>query len=186
MKNEFNPVQTTPFSFSIKLKIHLWKIINMTFFRWIPNQFKKPRIILLKMFGANLSETVNINRTAIIDLPWNLKMGHLSSLGEKSWTYCLDKIEIGEKCCIGKDVYLITGSHSVESPEFTMITRPIIINDCCWIATGSYILPGVVLGEFSVIAAKSLVVKSTQSFDIVGGNPAKFIKKRDLIFKKRL
>lgn len=176
--NEFNPVQTTPFSFKLKLKIHIWKIINSTFFRWTPNQIKMPRIFILRLFGAKLAKTVNINRTAVIDLPWNLTMGHLSSLGENSWAYCLDKIDIGEKCCIGKDVYLITGSHSIQSPEFPMVTHPIKIKDCCWVATGSYILPGVTLAEFSVVGAKSLVVKDTQSFDIVGGNPAKFIKKR--------
>lgn len=181
VNNDFNPVQTTPFDKKTKIKIHLWKLVNATIFRWTPNQLKKPRILLLRLFGARLADTVNINRTAIIELPWNLTMGHLSSLGENSWTYCLDKIEIGEKCCIGKDVYLITGSHSVRSLDFMLITKPIKINNCCWIATGSYILPGVTLGEFSVIGAKSIVTKSTENFDIVGGNPAKFIKKRELL-----
>jgi putative colanic acid biosynthesis acetyltransferase WcaF len=91
----------------------------------------------------------------------------------------LNKIQIGEKCCIGKDVYLITGSHSIESPDFNMVTKPIIINDGCWVATGSYILAGVVLGRFSVIGAKSIVNKNTNDFDVVVGNPAKFIKKRE-------
>lgn len=181
ISDDFNPVQTTPFDKKTKIKIHLWKIVNATIFRWIPNQLKKPRILLLRLFGARLAGTVNINRKAIIELPWNLTMGHLSSLGENSWTYCLDKIEIGEKCCIGKDVYLITGSHSVYSSEFKLITKPIKINNCCWIATGSYILPGITLGEFSVVGAKSIVTKNTANFDIVGGNPAKFIKKRKII-----
>lgn len=180
--SEFNPVQTTPFKVRIKIKIHLWKLINSTLFRWIPNQIKKPRIFLLRLFGAEIANTVSISRTAIIDLPWNLKMGHLSSLGDNSWTYCLDKIEIGEKCCIGKDVYLLTGSHSVQSPKFALNTKAIKINDCCWIATGSYILPGIVLGKFSVIGAKSVVTKNTEDYDIVGGNPAKFIKKRKINF----
>jgi putative colanic acid biosynthesis acetyltransferase WcaF len=180
--NEFNPVQTTPFNKRIKIKIHLWKFVNSTIFRWIPNQFKKPRIFLLRLFGAELADTVNISRTTIIDLPWNLKMGHLSSLGDNSWVYCLDKIDIGEKCCIGKDVYLLTGSHTVHSPQFDLTTKPIKINDCCWLATGSYILPGIVLGKFSVIGAMSVVTKNTEDNDIVAGNPAKFIKKRKINF----
>lgn len=178
--NDYNPTQTTPFDFNTKIKIHLWKLINVTIFRWSPNQIKKPRIVLLRLFGAKLANSVNISRTAIIELPWNLTMGHLSSLGDNSWTYCLDKIDIGEKCCIGKDVYLITGSHSVISSTFDMVTQPIKIENGCWVATGSYILSGVILKEFSVVGAMSLVVKSTNQFDIVGGNPAKFIKKRNL------
>jgi putative colanic acid biosynthesis acetyltransferase WcaF len=178
--SEFNPTQTTPFTFKVKIKIHLWKLVNATIFKCFPNQIKRPRIYLLKLFGAKLASSVNISRTAKIELPWNLRMGHLSSLGDNSWIYCLDLIDIGEKCCIGKDVYLITGSHSVISTGFEMITSPIKIENGCWVATGSYILSGVILGEFTVVGAKSLVVKSTNKFEIVGGNPAKFIKIREL------
>lgn len=177
--SEFNPVQTTPFSLKIKVKNHLWKLINASLFRVFPNQIKKPRILLLRLFGAKLSDTVNINRTAKIDCPWNLTMGHLSSLGNKSWVYCLDKITIGEKCCIGEHSYLITGSHDVQNRTFNMVTKPITINDGCWITTGVYIMPGVTLAKFTVIGAKSLVIKNTDAYDIVGGNPARFIKKRE-------
>lgn len=177
--DDFIPVQTTPFDKKTKIRIHLWKLVNKTIFRIFPNQIKKPRIILLRLFGAQLAGTVNIDRMSNIELPWNLTMGHLSSVGENSWIYCLDKIEIGQKCCVGKDVYLITGSHSVESVNFNMVTRPVKINDGCWIATGSYILPGVTLGRFSVVGAQSVVVKNTEEFDIVVGNPARCIKKRE-------
>ena len=99
MKNSFvyNPVQTTPFSFKEKIKSHLWKLVNATIFKIFPNQIKKPRILLLRLFGAKLSNSVNINRSSKIDHPWNLTMGELSSLGHNSWTYCLDKITIGKK-----------------------------------------------------------------------------------------
>lgn len=178
---DFIPVQTTPFDKKTKIKIYFWKLINKTIFRIFPNQVRKPRIILLRLFGARLSDTVNIHRKANIELPWNLTMGDLSSLGENTWAYCLDKITIGQKCCIGKDAYLITGSHSIESANFNMTTKPILINDGCWVATGSYILAGVTLGKFSVIGAKSIVVKNTEEFDVVVGNPARFVKKREFI-----
>jgi len=181
MKNNefiFDPVQTTPFKFRMKIKAHLWCLVNDTIFMFFPNQIRKPRIILLRLFGAQLSNSVNISRTAKIEHPWNLTMGHLSSLGDYSWIYCLDKIIIGDKCCIGRGVYLLTGSHDVNDLGFGLITKPIIIQDGCWIATGSYILSGVTLGEYSVVAAKSLVNKSADPFSVIGGNPAQKIKKR--------
>ena len=182
-KNEFqfNPVQTTPFELKIKLKAHLWKLINSTVFMIFPNQIKLPRVILLRLFGGKVAKTVNISRTAKIEHPWNLEMGNLSSLGDKSWTYCLAKITIGEKCCIGREVYLLTGSHDVNDSNFNLITKPISIEDGCWISTGAYILGGVTLGEYTVVGAKSLVVKNTDPWSIVGGNPAKFIKRREII-----
>lgn len=177
---EFNPTQTTPFNLKTKIKAQVWKLINNTVFMIFPNQIKKPRILLLRLFGAKLANSVNISRTAKIDHPWNLQMGHLSSLGDYSWTYCLDRIIIGEKCCIGRDVYLLTGTHDVDDLNFKLITKPIKINDGCWIATGTYILPGVTIGEFSIVAAKSLLIKDTLPFSIVGGNPAKLIRMRNL------
>ena len=177
--NDFNPVQTTPYSKKRKLKIYLWKFVNKTIFRIIPNQIRKPRVLLLKMFGATIADTVFIHRNSNIEQPWNLTMGHLSSIGEYSWIYCLDKITIGQKCTIGKDSYLITGSHDINDKAFEQTTKPIVIKDGCWITTGVYIMPGVILEEFTVVAARSVVLKNTQPFDIVGGFPAKFIKKRE-------
>src|SRR5690606_35433511 len=132
---DYSPVQTKPYSTKFKLKIHFSKLINSTIFRWFPSQMRFPRIKLLRLFGAQVASTVNISRTATIDHPWNLSMGHLSSLGENSWTYCLDKIVIGEKSCIGKDTYLITGSHDINSIDFKQTIKPINIGDGCWIST---------------------------------------------------
>lgn len=105
-------------------------------------------------------------------------MGDRSSFGEKVWAYCLNEINIGANSCIGNDVYLLTGSHDITSPNFDLVTKPIVIGNGVWIATGSTVLPGITLGDMSVVGASSVVVKSTEPYDVVGGNPAKFIKKR--------
>ena len=99
-------------------------------------------------------------------------------MGEKSWVYAMDNITVGELSCIGKDVYLLTGSHDICRSTFDLVTRPITIGDGCWIATASTVLPGVTIGDYSVIAAGSVVSKNVDSNSVVGGNPAKFIKQR--------
>lgn len=90
----------------------------------------------------------------------------------------MDDISIGELSCIGKDVYLLTGSHDIECSTFDLVTRQITIGNGCWIATASTILPGVSVGDYSVVAAGSVVTKNVEEHSVVGGNPAKFIKKR--------
>ena len=177
---EFTPVQTTPFPFRIKIKGKIWSLVNKTIYKYSPSFFRKYRIGLVKIFGGNIDWSCSLHRLSTIDHPWNLKMDAQSSLGEKSWIYCLDKISIGRKCCIGKEVYLLTGSHDIESKNFNLTTKPIQINDGVWISTGSYILPGVKIGEYSVIAAGSIVVKDVETWTVIGGNPAKFIKKREI------
>lgn len=89
-------------------------------------------------------------------------------------------IVIGEFSCIGKDVYLLTGSHDIEKATFDLVTRPITIGNGCWIATDSTVLPGIDIGDYSVVAAGSVVCKQVENNTVVGGNPAKFIKKRIL------
>lgn len=84
------------------------------------------------------------------------------------------------KTCIGKDTYLITGSHNISSTNFELTTKPINIGDCCWLTTGVTVLPGVEIGNYSVIAANSTVTRDVNSWSVVGGNPAKFIKKREI------
>lgn len=183
---EYNPIQTNAMPIKDKIKNLFWTYINMTLFRFTPSHFKifrKFRVGLLKMFGAKLDWTVSIHPTAKIDYPWNLSMGNKSSLGENSWVYAMDSISIGEKTCIGKEVYLLTGSHNISSLTFDLVTKPIAIGDNIWIATGAMIMPGIIVNDFSVVAAGSVVIKNVECQSIVGGNPARFIKNRFLIDK---
>lgn len=176
--SEYKPVQTSPFTIREKFFSRIWKFFNATLFRILPYNFVGYRRFLLRLFGAKIAKNASIERTAIIDFPWNLTMGYQSSIGENAWVYCLEKITIGEKSCIGKDVYLITGSHDIDDPSFSLITKPIIIKDGFWVATGSKLLPGVILNNFSVIGAFSIVMKDVPENQIWAGTPAKYVKQR--------
>lgn len=133
---------------------------------------------MLRLFGADVDWMASVHPTAKIEYPWNLAIGQLSSIGEKAWIYAMAPITIGEKTCIGKDAYLITGSHNISSNRFELITKPIIIGNCCWLTTGVTVLQGCSIGDYSVVAANSTIVHNVEPWSIVGGNPAKFIKKR--------
>lgn len=134
--------------------------------------------MLIRFFGADVDWDVSLHPSSVIDYPWNLHMRGKSSIGEKCWVYAMAPIEIGDFSCIGKDVYLLTGSHDISKPSFDLVTRPIKIGKGCWIATDSTVLPGITIQDYSVVAAGSVVCHSTEPYSVVGGNPAKFIKKR--------
>ena len=104
-------------------------------------------------------------------------MGEQSSLADGAWAYCLDEITIGNRVCIGEDVRLLTGSHSLTSPTFDLITKPITIKDNVWVATGAIVLPGVTIGEGSIVGAGSVVTKSLPANCIAVGSPARPIKR---------
>lgn len=175
---ELNPVQTTPYTIRYKIKSRIWSIINATIFRWSPFFMRKYRVGIVKLFGAKLDWSCSLDASARIIDPWNLTMGELSSLGEHCCIRCRDKVTIGEKSCIGSDVYILTASHNILSPNFEMQTAPIVIGSNVWIATRATISKGITIGEGAVIGAESLVIKNVEPWTVVGGNPAKFIKKR--------
>jgi virginiamycin A acetyltransferase len=57
-------------------------------------------------------------------------------------------------------------------------TKPVIINNNVWIGRNAIIMPGIVVGKGSVIAAGAVVTKNVEPYSIVGGVPAKLLKKR--------
>ena len=179
----FEPVQTNQMPNREKIIQRLWELSRPLLFNYTLWFARKWRLHIIRcvtrIFWGKilLSDSISIARTCRIDYPWRLRMGDKSSLGDGVWEYCLDNITIGKNCCIGEDVRLLTGSHDITSPHFDLVTKPIMIHDNVWIATGAIILPGVTIGEGAVIAAGAVVTKDVESWTVVGGNPAKLIKR---------
>ena len=176
----FDPIQTSSLSFRVKIKRYLWIFVNKTLHRYSPFFMRGWRRGLLRLFGASISHDASPDRKAIIDFPWNLTMKSKASIAEGCWIYALDKIILGENTCISRDVYILTGTHDVCSKNFDLIVKPVYIGDACWIATRSIVLPGISIGNGSVVAAGSVITKNVEPWTVVGGNPAKFIKKREI------
>jgi acetyltransferase-like isoleucine patch superfamily enzyme len=91
---------------------------------------------------------------------------------------CLEgKIYIGRGSYIAPNVGLITQNHVSGSPERHNEAFDIHIGDSCWIGMNSIILPGVMLGSRTTVAAGSVVTKSfTEGRVVVAGNPARVVR----------
>lgn len=73
---------------------------------------------------------------------------------------------------------MITGSHDVDDPQFTADFKPIKVGHHCWLGTGAIILQGVSIGDGAVVAAGAVVTKDIPSYEVWGGVPARYIRKR--------
>ena len=180
----FNPVHTNQRPAKEKLLQRLWEYARVLLWRstpWFAHGWRRFWIRLVASLGGGkgISRMACFMSTTRVDYPWNVSIGH-SSVDNGAWVYALAKITIGDNVCIGEDVRLLTGSHDVESPHFDLVIKPITIADSVWIATGAIILPGVKIGEGEVVAAGGVVAKDVEPWTVVGGNPARFIKKRVL------
>ena len=87
-------------------------------------------------------------------------------------------ITIGDGSLIGHNVVLATINH-----DFYPVNRrknhyaPIVIEDHVWIGSNAAVLPGVTIGRWAVVAAGAVVNKDVEAFTVVGGVPAKVIRR---------
>lgn len=88
------------------------------------------------------------------------------------------RIVIGKGTYIAPNVGLITSNHDPENLDKHLDPKDIIIGRKCWIGMNVVILPGVILGDHTIVGAGSIVTKSFPDGDVViAGNPAKVIRK---------
>ncbi|QKD13837.1 acyltransferase [Mesorhizobium sp. NZP2077] len=86
------------------------------------------------------------------------------------------RVSIGKNCLIG-DCVVIQDSNYHEIDEGSGVkTKAVLIGDNVWIGRNSIILPGVELGDHSVIGAGSVVTKSVPARSLVAGNPARILR----------
>lgn len=86
------------------------------------------------------------------------------------------EIYIGKGTWIASNVGIITSNHDVNNLENHEPGRSVIIGENCWIGMNSVVLPGVILGDNTIVGAGSIVTKSFKGDCVVAGNPAKIIR----------
>ncbi len=87
------------------------------------------------------------------------------------------KIIIGKGTQIAPNCGLITTNHDIYDIRKHVEGKDVVIGKNCWIGMGAIILPGVVLGDHTVVGAGSIVTKSfMDGYAVICGNPAKIIK----------
>jgi putative colanic acid biosynthesis acetyltransferase WcaF len=170
----------SPHSFKNKVARVLWKAVWLFLFRPSPTIFHGWRRFLLRLFGARIDKSVHVYPSVKIWAPWNLTMSEHSCLAPYVDCYCVAPIVIGAHSTVSQYSYLCAASHDFENPKMPLITSPIIIEEQAWIGADAFIALGVKIGQGAVIGARTSVFKDVQPWIVVGGNPAKFIKKREL------
>jgi len=154
-----------------------WALLARPLPRSIGNSWK---IFLLRIFGAKIHKKAVIYSNVKIFMPWNLEMDAYSCLAPEVDCYNVNKIKIGAHTTISQKTYLCSASHNVMLTSNPLIHSPIIIEDQVWIGANAYVGMGVVIGQGAVVGANACVYKDVERWIIVGGNPAKYIKKRVL------
>lgn len=132
-----------------------------------------------------LSELIGsaIDKSSTIFVPFHTNFGKHIKIGKNVFINhaCsfldLGGITVEDDVQIGPRVNLVTENHPVDPTQRKHLDlKPIVIKRNAWIGAGATILPGVTVGENSIVAAGAVVNKDVADNTIVGGVPAKVLR----------
>lgn len=94
----------------------------------------------------------------------------------------LGRITIGKGTYIAPNVGLITSNHDPQNLDAHLPPKAITLGENCWIGMNSVVLPGVILGDGTVVGAGSVVTKSfPEGHCVIAGNPAKILRQIETV-----
>jgi len=160
------------------LRRNIYKLIVLNISEFIlffedKNSDTKYRNILLRRIGFNIGKNVIIDKSLSFYDPKTIQIGNNVLIRENC--YFDHHIIIEDFVTISKNVSIIVAGHKPGTMEYIM--KPVKICKFSWIGANSLILPGVEVGVNSCVAAGSVVTKNVEPYTLVGGVPAKFIRR---------
>lgn len=136
------------------------------------------REIMSRLTGKKVDDTFRLFPPFYTDFGKNITIGKDVFINSGCHFQDQGGIEIGDGALIGHSVVLATINHAIAPSEKRKnYYAPIKIGNNVWIGSNATILPGVTIGEWAVVAAGSVVTKDVAPYTIVGGIPARVIKK---------
>jgi maltose O-acetyltransferase len=138
------------------------------------------RTELLKDLFGSTGENVYVEPNIRVDYGYNIFVGENFFANFDCVILDICKVSFGDNCLLGPGVHIYTATHPIDPNERNSgkeYAKPIIFGDNVWIGGSSVINPGVTIGDNVVIASGSVVTKDVPNNVVVGGNPAKIIKK---------
>ncbi len=170
-----------PMDKSLEQDRFLAKSLCMEYNALYPDQIEKKNEILTRLVGKR-GKNLTIEPNFFCDYGYNLEFGETVYINHNSVFLDCAKIIFGDNVFVGPNCGFYTAIHPINAKErntWIESAKPINIGNNVWIGGNVVILPGVTIGDNSVIGAGSVVTKDIPSDVVVVGNPCKPIKQID-------
>lgn len=143
------------------------------------------RFLIFKALLAGLGAKSMIDYQTYFRYPWKITIGNGVWINRGCEFYGSmlagnAQITIGDHCALGPRVRVLSATHNYRYLDLPDEAASVCIGRHVWIGAGATILPGVTVGDGAIVAAASVVTRDVAPFSIVAGNPARFLKKREL------
>lgn len=141
---------------------------------------KKFRAFCTKLFVKKVGKNINVEKGAMFSR--FISIDDNSGIGIDAKIY--GEVEIGKNVMMGPDCVIYTRNHAYMSNDIPMNQqgfaepKKVTICDDVWLCGQVIILPGVTIGDHSIVGAGAVVTKDVPEWSVVGGNPAVVLKYR--------
>lgn len=135
--------------------------------------------VFRRIFRQNARTCWAVHHTATIHHPQGLTKGVGTFPGDSPGVYinANNGVHIGDYTNLGPQVGIISSNHNFIDNDTIVKAEPIRIGRFCWLGMSAKVLPGVVLGDFTIVGAGTVVTKSFPGgYCIIAGNPARVIR----------
>lgn len=140
---------------------------------------KKKDTLIRHLFGS-VGKSPDINPNFRCEFGRNINIGDYFYANYDCVILDGAKVTIGNRVLFAPKVGLYTSNHLIDATERELggcIAKPIIIGDRCWLGANVSVLPGVNIGEGTIIGAGSVVTRDIPSGVVAAGNPCKVLRK---------
>lgn len=170
-----------------KISSVAFKYFFAWFLRITPTKYL--RIFLLKLLGASIGKNVNINADVFFHMETiessfsNLVVGDNVYIGPRGFIDLSGKVIIKDNATISMNSCILTHQDPGElknrpiAKYYPKKISNVIIEEGAYIGANAIILPEIKIGKMSVVGAGAVVTRDVLDYTIVGGVPAKIIKK---------
>jgi len=132
--------------------------------------------LVSELFMGNIGEGSRVMSPLTVVRGNRVKIGRNVVVMNNSLFMAAGGITIEDDVMIAANVQLISNNHDLYDHQI-LTCKPVRLKRNCWIGAGATILPGITVGENAVVAACAVVTKDVEDNTVVGGNPAKVIKR---------
>jgi len=172
------------FRYQLLLLFFNWVAVNLPIsYRGGGGFAQSVRLFIGKRLFKSCGQQVNVERGVLIEQPWLFEIGDNSGVGVNC--YIDGPVTIGCNVMMGPQTTIYRRNHSIKETAIPMMKQgfesfqPLLIEDDVWIGGHVIVVPSVKkIGQGSVIAAGTVVVKDVLPYEVVGGNPGRLIKNR--------